>query len=193
MTGKWFTFQHTAHMIFIRMQRTFLLIKSRDATFRYFLMNFRCEKRRINLVTWLENDFVRLLAEGEVSFVWFPNFNFYLLRNQPKTSWFPFYECLVFVYARHPCLLSLLNLLFWSNFKRLSKPWVAWWRKRSFFFLKICRFPGFTRAAHELPFRHVNISVPLSLRAVLSTSPRKKIFFYFFPRKGVRTHVSKII
>lgn len=44
------------------------------STFRYFLMNFRCEKRRINLVTWLENDFVRLLAEGEVSFVWFPNF-----------------------------------------------------------------------------------------------------------------------
>ena len=188
MTGKWFTSRHTAHMIFIRMQRTFLLIN-----ISLFPYELSMRKKKNQFSNMIGERFCSPAGWRWGKFCLISQLHFYLLRNQPKTSWFPFYECLVFVYTRHPCLLSLLNLLFWSNFKRLSKPWVAWWRKRSFFFLKICRFPGFTRAAHELPFRHVNISVPLSLRAVLSTSPRKKIFFYFFPRKGVRTHVSKII
>ena len=36
--------------------------------------------------------------------------------------------------------------------------------------------------------------MPLSLRAVLSTSRRKKIFsFIFCPRKGLKTHVLKVV
>ena len=39
----------------------------------------------------------------------------------------------------------------------------------------------------------MNLSVPLSLRAFLSTFRRKQVSFTFFPRKGFKTHVSKIV